>query len=359
MKQFSIGIAFLLLSIGCIGETGGDAKNSQMLLGLINEQKTKITVGEDRTSSQFTIILPGAYVDSVSGNDSNPGTQAAPFRTITKAILYATSKNYKIIAVAPGTYSASIGETFPIVIPDGMTVYGDFNGKGLLGGSSSLYAGPPSSPKTGATLISGNGPDTASGYNHVTLKLKSNAKISGFKITNPKPFDNTVYSTTVLLTGMSTATVSDNTIEGIFGGNGIHINSNGSSSDGAHIISDNSILSNYTGISDYTWNRTNKIQNNVISHNNVGIKTVYIKLDLGQGATGSVGGNTFSCNNHQDLELGAGASGQTLYALNNSWDHMAPSTFNNYSSYGIDIVNYNYATIVYYAGGTVASGACD
>lgn len=260
----------------------------------------------------------------------------------------------------PGTYDASIGETFPIIIPEEVNLYGDFNGKGLIGGSSSLYAGPPgTTPKTGITLISGNGPDV-SGHNNVTLKLNNSSQVAGFKITNPKPFDNKVYSTTVLLYNTNSAKVKSNTIEGIFGGHGVNVSAYSPDS-GGNIISGNSILSNYNGIADSTMSasKVNKVEKNIIIQNNIGVKSNYVKLDLGQGSTGSVGENTFSCNHHQDIYVGTAASGQTQYALNNTWDHMPPTTFDNYSDYGIDIVNSNYETIVYYAGGSVASGACN
>lgn len=231
----------------------------------------------------------------------------------------------------------------------------------MIGGSSSLYAGPPgTTPKTGITLISGNGPDT-SGYHNVTLKLNNSSQVSGFKITNPKPFDNTVYSTTVLLYNTNLAKVNANTIEGIFGGHGINMTTYSSPSSGGNIISGNSILSNYNGIADSTMsvNKVNKVEKNIIFQNNVGISSDYVKVDLGQGLAGSVGENIFSCNHHQDVYVGTAASGQTLYALNNAWDHMPPTTSKSYSGYGADIVNLNYGTIVYYAGGSVTSRACN
>jgi Cep192 domain 4/HYDIN/CFA65/VesB-like, Ig-like domain/Protein of unknown function (DUF1565) len=52
------------------------------------------------------------YVDAVNGNDSNPGTQGAPFQTISKAFSVATTNNYKdigtLIVVNPGTYRETL-----------------------------------------------------------------------------------------------------------------------------------------------------------------------------------------------------------------------------------------------------------
>ncbi|WP_442496265.1 LIC10774 family surface protein [Leptospira interrogans serovar Icterohaemorrhagiae] len=363
MKQiYGIIVAIsLCLLAGCTNE-GGNENYSNTLAAVSTKQLLDIVSNPNSKSSDLILEFPTLYVDSISGNDvTNTGTQSAPFRSITKAILVAKAKNISIIAVAPGTYDASIGETFPIVIPEEVNLYGDFNGKGLIGGSSSLYAGPPgTTPKTGITLISGNGPDV-SGHNNVTLKLNNSSQVAGFKITNPKPFDNKAYSTTVLLYNTNSAKVKSNTIEGIFGGHGVNVSTYNSPDSGGNIISGNSILSNYNGIADSTMSasKVNKVEKNIIIQNNIGVKSNYVKLDLGQGSTGSVGENTFSCNHHQDIYVGTAASGQTQYALNNAWDHMPPTTFDNYSGYGIDIVNLNYETIVYYAGGSVASGACN
>ncbi|MDI7235602.1 LIC10774 family surface protein [Leptospira santarosai] len=365
MKPIYIWITTLLLAMGCIGESGGNEKTYQMILGIINDQQPKINRNDDQKSSDLVIQIPTFYVDSISGNDSSGlGTKPAPFRTITKAVLALKNSNIKVIAVAPGTYDGSIGETFPITIPADVNIYGDTDGKGLIGGASSLYAGPPgTTPKTGVTLISGNGIDSSSGRDNVTLTLRNNSQISGFKITNPRPFDSQKMSVTVLLNMLSSAKVNRNTIEGVMGGHGILMDAHGPNAPqfGSNIISGNSIRSNITGIADHTSSasKINKVENNVITQNNVGVMSTQIMLDLGQGPTGSIGGNTFSCNYHQDLEVRSTTTGQALYALNNVWDHMPPTVFHNYSGNGTDIVNYDYSVLVYFAGGSVAPGACN
>ncbi|EQA63401.1 PF07602 domain protein [Leptospira alexanderi serovar Manhao 3 str. L 60] len=136
MKQIYIWVTALLLITGCIDENGGNEKTSQMILGIVNTQQSKISINDDRKSSDLIIYIPTFYVDSISGNDSTtPGTKSAPFRTITKAILALKNSNVKVIAVAPGTYDGTIGETFSITIPEGVNIYGDINGKGLIGGT--------------------------------------------------------------------------------------------------------------------------------------------------------------------------------------------------------------------------------
>ncbi|MBF3377265.1 LIC10774 family surface protein [Leptospira borgpetersenii] len=365
MKPIYIWITVLLLAIRCTGEGGGNEKTSQMILGIVNTQQAKINVHDDQKSSDLVIHIPTFYVDSISGNDStNPGTKSAPFRTITKAILALKNSNVKVIAVAPGIYDGTTGETFPITIPEDVNLYGDTNGKGLIGGASSLYAGPPgTTPKTGITLISGNGADNVSTYDNVTLTLRDNSQISGFKIINPRQFDSQRLSVTVLLNAINSARVNRNTIEGVMGGHGILMNTYGfdPAHEGGNVISGNSIYSNLTGIVEggsLSASKVNKVENNIITRNNIGVNTNSMRLDLGQGSTGSVGGNIFSCNYHQDLYL-TSATAKTLYALNNSWDHMPPTVSQNYSDNGTDIVNPNYTVLVYFAGGSIAPEACN
>ncbi|MDD5594379.1 MAG: DUF1565 domain-containing protein, partial [Candidatus Margulisbacteria bacterium] len=54
------------------------------------------------------------YVDAVNGNNANVGSQAAPWRTLTKAT-GSTAAN-DTVYVKPGTYNAALGEAFPITI---------------------------------------------------------------------------------------------------------------------------------------------------------------------------------------------------------------------------------------------------
>lgn len=68
------------------------------------------------------------YVDAASGDDSNPGTQAEPFKTITHAV--STADINKKIKVLPGTYDAALGENFPIELKEGQILVGDEDEKG-------------------------------------------------------------------------------------------------------------------------------------------------------------------------------------------------------------------------------------
>ncbi|EKP06673.1 PF07602 family protein [Leptospira kirschneri str. 200803703] len=355
MKQFfSIWLAVLLLFSGCGNENGGNERSSQLLSGIVNEQLLKIVA--DPKSSESVIIIPVLYVDSISGSDSNAGTQSAPFKTITKATLVATASGIKVIAVAPGTYDASLGEVFPIYIPEGVNLYGDSNGKGLAGGSSSLYAGPPgTSPKIGPTLISGVGSFPPTIY-LPTVVPESGSQIAGFKINNPRFYDSSTVNAGIYLknTGI---TVKNNTVTAVRG-TGVSIHpSNGIG--GGHVISGNFITSNSHGLHEADSNSNSLVEDNLIAQNWIGISTFNGLLDLGGGSRGSKGRNTLSCNIMYDLEVDV-SQGFHFYALNNFWDHI-PLTIATFpdGSVTADLENYNQYAIVHLSGSSVVSKPCN
>lgn len=107
------------------------------------------------------------YVNPNTGNDAGDGSERAPFRTITKA-LNAAEQN-TVIILAPGTYSAQTGETFPIKLKPGVTIQGDPTTKGqrisIVGGG---YFLSPTFATQSITILGADG-----------------ATISGVTITNP------------------------------------------------------------------------------------------------------------------------------------------------------------------------------
>ena len=111
---------------------------------------------------------PTLFVNPTSGSDSAAGSQSAPFKTIARALQQIKSGTK--IQLVPGTYSAATGETFPIVIPSGVTVLGNESNKGngiqITGGG--LFASP-----TFANQM-------------VTFKLENNAQLRGVTVTNPE-----------------------------------------------------------------------------------------------------------------------------------------------------------------------------
>jgi parallel beta-helix repeat protein len=69
------------------------------------------------------------FVNPTMGNDaSGNGSQQAPFKTITQALRMAGANT--VIILAPGTYSAESGESFPIELKPGAILQGDPASKG-------------------------------------------------------------------------------------------------------------------------------------------------------------------------------------------------------------------------------------
>src|SRR5437879_2400919 len=71
---------------------------------------------------------PNFYVNAPTGSDTNRGTQASPFKTITHAM--SLSKSGSTVQVAPGTYDVANREIFPITVPAGVLLIGDEFNKG-------------------------------------------------------------------------------------------------------------------------------------------------------------------------------------------------------------------------------------
>ncbi|MEO6487393.1 MAG: DUF1565 domain-containing protein, partial [Thermoanaerobaculia bacterium] len=97
------------------------------------------------TSAAFD---PNPWVDAVSGNDTNNGTSGAPLRTIKKAL---TAVGFGgTIRVRPGTYNTTLGETFPITIPSGITL------RSTAGAATTIIDASGASPRTRVLYCTAN-----------------------------------------------------------------------------------------------------------------------------------------------------------------------------------------------------------
>lgn len=116
------------------------------------------------------------YVNSDLGEDLPTNSKANPFKTITYALKQANIDT--IIELAPGTYNAASGETFPLLIPAGVKVIGNETNKGkdILISGSGVYISPTFSQQ------------------NITLSLENNASLLGVTLIN-----NTADSTGVWL----------------------------------------------------------------------------------------------------------------------------------------------------------------
>ncbi len=112
-------------------------------------------------------MVQNLYVNPAIGNNTNPGTQQAPFKTITQALKVASPNT--TIQLAEGKYSAENGETFPLTVPFGVKVIGNEANKG----SNILIEG------------SGNYLSRTFAGQNVTFVMLDSAELRGVTVTNP------------------------------------------------------------------------------------------------------------------------------------------------------------------------------
>jgi hypothetical protein len=250
------------------------------------------------------------YVDVSTGVDTNPGTQASPFKTITHAMGVATSGT--TVQVAPGIYdvsSLSTPEVFPITVPTGVLLIGN---EGTKGSGTSIVGGgqiPAFPAGTSAAVYPGTG-----------------STIAGFTITNDNPAFPGRYG---LFLSNNTVTLRNNTVTGATHVVGVYVSDNGATPPTPstnHVITGNRIVNNAPtsgeGLAFVSGGAGSKVENNVITGNGFGVEYEIAGVDLGGGSAGSVGGNTISCNGFVDLYVGAPVA---VSARNNFWDHAPPT----------------------------------
>ncbi|HEY9806056.1 MAG TPA: DUF1565 domain-containing protein, partial [Candidatus Obscuribacterales bacterium] len=106
------------------------------------------------------------YVNPAAGNDAANGTQAAPLKTLTRALQQARAGT--TIQLVAGTYSTASGEVFPLAVPAGVTVVGNESNKGS------------------GVLIEGSGEYISPTFarQNITLRLENTAQLRGVTVTN-------------------------------------------------------------------------------------------------------------------------------------------------------------------------------
>lgn len=170
--DFSSGKNFRLFSRGHIGSTlalpagltallviaGG---GSMLLSGVVNASTTSTLTAQVPATS--TVI----YVNPATGADTAAGTQAAPYKTITFALSKAQPGT--IIQLAAGNYNKDTGETFPLLLKQGVTLRGDESNRGQ------------------GILITGGGFYTSRFFarQDITILAENATTITGVTVTNP------------------------------------------------------------------------------------------------------------------------------------------------------------------------------
>ncbi|MBD1938538.1 DUF1565 domain-containing protein [Microcoleus sp. FACHB-68] len=270
------------------------------------------------------------YVNPTSGKDSaGSGAESAPFKTVTQALSAAGPNT--VILLAPGTYNAQTGETFPLMLKPGVTVQGDPRSRGqnitIVGGGAFL------SPSVATQ--------------NITILAADKAGLTGVTVTNPNPrgyalwvesssplvADNTFTGSThdgisvvgtsapvirgnyfkqngangITIYGSSQPQVQDNVFENT--GFGINIGQNA-----APTLTGNRIIRNRSGVL-VQANARPVLRNNQIEGNvqDGVVALAQAQPDLGNG--GERGENVFR--NNGQLDINAKASNQVIPAFGN------------------------------------------
>jgi parallel beta-helix repeat protein len=155
----SLGLlAIALLPTGAIAQAVGSASQPVSL-------RTNQPANQSASQAQQVLLI-----NPTLGSDRTAdGSQAAPFRTITRALEVAQSGS--ILLLSAGTYSTESGETFPLRLKPGVTLQGDPTvvGQGFLIQGGGEFLSPTSARQNVAIL----GADRA--------------VLVGVTVTNPNP----------------------------------------------------------------------------------------------------------------------------------------------------------------------------
>lgn len=149
-----------MVSIGCLTLTP---------LGL-PKAVAQLTQTPQRLVAQNQQDTPVLLVNPITGDDINGnGNMDSPFKTIAKALQVAQPNT--VIRLTPGVYSSQTGETFPLILPDGVTLQGNprTRGENIIIQGGGMFESP-----------------TASQQN-ITILAANPATVTGVTITNPNP----------------------------------------------------------------------------------------------------------------------------------------------------------------------------
>ncbi len=286
----------------------------------------------DRNKSENSISQVNVlFVNPSIGNDTKAnGSESAPLKTITQALRVAKANTE--IRLAKGTYSAEMGEEFPLIIKQGVSIQGD----------------PGSQGKD--IIIQGGGEYLSRYYGSKNIAIvgTGNAKLAGLTITNPTPRgyglwiesdrpvveNNTFTGSTqdgvavmgnaapqirnnnfygngangITISGTSQAQIEQNTFQNT--GFGINIAQNAS----PQIIA-NKISGNRTGIVVQASSSPVLRNNSIFSNKEDGLVVIAKAIpDLGNSS--SPGGNQFSSNGRYDINAASATQQVSAYGNN-------------------------------------------
>lgn len=140
---------------------------------------------QDAAASPVKILS----VNSSIGNDTTGnGTERQPFKTITSALRQAGQNT--VILLAPGTYSTSSGETFPLLLKAGVTIEGNprTRGQDILIKGGGVFCGGSLSEQTlnvDGGSYEQNPLSCTTARQNVTIVGATHAGLTGVTVTNP------------------------------------------------------------------------------------------------------------------------------------------------------------------------------
>jgi len=267
---------------------------------------------EDTNTVEVSVTTPLAalYVDVNKGSDiTGDGSQANPFRTVTKA-MSAVLPGWTVYVEA-GSYNANTGETFPIQIPQGVSLIcnGPSYSTVLEGGTGITLRGGPGSSIYGCKITGDRA--VTDGGNVITV---SNCWIDGA---------STFYTTGVEV--MADSTITGSTITGFYSenvwvrsGNPVITNNRieNSGFDGIKIDSGNPLVNGNTFLNNVdngvkVSGGSPSINGNTFDSNNNGVNVI--------GGSPNIANNTFNDNYFSGISVSGGIpviSGNTITGLN-------------------------------------------
>lgn len=269
------------------------------------------------------------YVEPTNGNDSAAGSQVAPLKTLAAALAKSTSGT--TIKLANGSYTATSGEKFPLVVKAGVTIVGDDATKGK------------------AIIIQGGGTKTMGNWpsQNITMYLEEGAQLRGVTVTNPGTSGVGVWVHGVSAT-IANSTLSKSTREGVFvsgtakptivtnvfsenTGNGMSFVDNAKGevqgnlfqktgfgltigNQSAPLLKNNHILENRTGLV-INGDASPVLRNNIIEKNEQDGITVTNNAKVDLGTSEDPAGNTIKTNGQYDVQ---NASSQKIRSIGNT-----------------------------------------
>ncbi len=129
----------------------------------IESAPSSFDIAQASTPSSYTTF----FVNPQTGNNAGNGSQQAPFKTLTHALMVAPTNS--IISLAPGLYNSANGEAFPLMLKAGVTVQGEPNDRGQN------------------VIIQGSGQylSRTSARQQITILGSDRAGLRGVTVTNP------------------------------------------------------------------------------------------------------------------------------------------------------------------------------